>query len=80
MKVILHIGGKQNHGFFQAFKDLGVPYEVYELDKQQDGLAVQDVLDNITGARTVSIYNIICFSIFYWLILMLESVFMEFWF
>ncbi|MPC96022.1 Glutaredoxin-2, mitochondrial [Portunus trituberculatus] len=36
----------------KAFKDLGVPYNVYELDKQADGLKVQDVLDGMTGART----------------------------
>lgn len=40
--------------FLQVFKDLGVPYEVYELDKEANGMAVQDVLDNMTGARTVS--------------------------
>lgn len=39
---------------FQAFNDLGVPYEVHELDKMPDGMSVQDVLDNMTGARTVS--------------------------
>ncbi|XP_063594185.1 glutaredoxin-2, mitochondrial-like isoform X1 [Penaeus indicus] len=37
----------------KAFSDIGVPYEVYEIDKQPDGAAVQDVLDNMTGARTV---------------------------
>ncbi|KAK8407454.1 hypothetical protein O3P69_002176 [Scylla paramamosain] len=37
----------------KAFKDLGVPYDVYELDKQGDGLKVQDVLDSMTGCRTV---------------------------
>ena len=43
-----------NYEFFQAFKDLDVPYDVYELDKQADGLKVQDVLDGMTGCRTVS--------------------------
>lgn len=38
----------------QAFNDLGVPYAVHELDKMPDGMSVQDVLDNMTGARTVS--------------------------
>lgn len=37
------------------FSDLDVPYSVYELDKQPDGLEVQDVLDQMTGARTVSV-------------------------
>lgn len=37
----------------KAFKDLGVPYEVYEIDKEKSGMAVQDVLDNMTGTRTV---------------------------
>ncbi|KAG7155706.1 Glutaredoxin-2-like [Homarus americanus] len=36
-----------------AFNDLGIPYEVYELDKQSEGSAVQDVLDHMTGQRTV---------------------------
>lgn len=37
----------------KVFSDLGVPYSVYELDKQPDGLEVQDVLDQMTGVRTV---------------------------
>nr|XP_053628053.1 uncharacterized protein LOC128685507 [Cherax quadricarinatus]XP_053628054.1 uncharacterized protein LOC128685507 [Cherax quadricarinatus]XP_053628055.1 uncharacterized protein LOC128685507 [Cherax quadricarinatus] len=37
----------------KVFNDLGIPYEVYELDKQSDGSVVQDVLDSMTGARTV---------------------------
>lgn len=41
--------------FFQVFKDLGVPYEVFEIDKENAGMAVQDVLDIMTGARTVSV-------------------------
>ncbi|KAK4311780.1 hypothetical protein Pmani_016737 [Petrolisthes manimaculis] len=37
----------------KTFNDLGVPYEVYELDQMPDGVSVQDVLDNMTGKRTV---------------------------
>ncbi|KAG0711752.1 Glutaredoxin-2, mitochondrial [Chionoecetes opilio] len=37
----------------KVFQDLGVSYQVYELDKQQGGMAVQDVLDGMTGARTI---------------------------
>ncbi|XP_064116053.1 uncharacterized protein LOC135221948 [Macrobrachium nipponense] len=37
----------------KVFDDLGTPYEVYEIDKEKDGVAVQDVLDIMTGARTV---------------------------
>ena len=54
-KLSFH-SNKWYHEFLQAFKDLGVPYDVYELDKNKDGTEVQDVLDNMTGSRTVSIY------------------------
>ncbi|XP_068244062.1 glutaredoxin-2, mitochondrial-like [Palaemon carinicauda] len=37
----------------KVFDDLGTPYEVYELDKEKDGAAAQDVLDIMTGSRTV---------------------------
>lgn len=37
----------------KTFKDLNVPYQVYEIDKEKDGMAVQDVLDTMTGSRTV---------------------------
>ncbi|XP_045581873.1 uncharacterized protein [Procambarus clarkii] len=37
----------------KEFGKLGIPYEVYELDKHSEGSEVQDVLDVMTGARTV---------------------------
>lgn len=56
VRLIYLITDKWNDSL-QVFKDLGVPYEVYELDKEQNGMAVQDVLDNMTGARTVSMIS-----------------------
>lgn len=52
--IVCFIYDNKNAKFFQAFKDLGVPYDVYELDKQAEGSKVQDVLDSMTGCRTVS--------------------------
>merc|ERR1739842_88857 len=37
----------------KAFDDIGAKYEVVELDKVANGTAMQDVLDTMTGARTV---------------------------
>lgn len=37
----------------KTFNDMGVPYEVIELDKDASGTSMQDVLDIMTGARTV---------------------------
>ncbi|KAK7085920.1 Glutaredoxin-2, mitochondrial, partial [Halocaridina rubra] len=36
----------------KAFNDLGISYQVYEIDKEKDGATVQDVLDTMTGQRT----------------------------
>ncbi|XP_076036990.1 uncharacterized protein LOC143022581 isoform X3 [Oratosquilla oratoria] len=37
----------------KTFNDMGVSYEVIELDKDPNGTSMQDVLDIMTGARTV---------------------------
>lgn len=39
---------------FQCFNELGAKYEVLELDKHPKGDEIQDILQNITGARSVS--------------------------
>ena len=39
-----------------TFQKLGVDYKVIELDYRSDGNAIQDILHQMTGARTVSIF------------------------
>ena len=38
-----------------TFQKMGVDFKVIELDRRPDGSAIQDVLSQMTGARTVSI-------------------------
>ncbi|XP_074660861.1 uncharacterized protein LOC141913279 [Tubulanus polymorphus] len=36
-----------------AFKDIGVAYEAIELNKMKNGSEIQDILNEMTGARSV---------------------------
>ncbi len=40
----------------KVFTDMGQEYKVIELNQRNDGGQVQDILEAITGARTVSGY------------------------
>ena len=41
-----------------TFQKMGVDFKVIELDKRSDGDALQDILNNMTGARTVRLIKI----------------------
>ena len=43
------------HSTKKLFQDLGVQPQVYELNQRSDGEAIQDVLSEMTGARTVGV-------------------------
>lgn len=58
----LFIPSINNNILIQCFKELKAPYTAIELDQREDMNDIQDVLQEITGSRTVIYLRLLTFS------------------